>query len=339
MAKANGFYYMAAGAVYVRKTDSLTWNEVAPPSAGMMPSGLATDGTNIYATYYSGSTYEVYSRSADGLTTAGGWSPAGLKSDGSSVYSIGGLFYVGATGSEKLFAAVQTGTTYPAFDLYYDNGGTFTAVTGSSTQTPVVAASYDTVGGNDWFVSNNSVLKGNESGVTAQTIAVGSTGYGGFKGIYYDTNGLATNGTAALYLTAGSTLLESTDDGSNWTAPVTGAVVPGTTTTLSLTRVTGIYNGAYKALVVGTEKNGYFLYVPATSGSALLSPDPNSNYEASALRNAAISMLYVDPTPVQTTTNDKPTTPSGVQLIFAGGVSNGLWESYYTSSAPSWVQD
>ncbi len=94
---------------------------------------------------------------------------------------------------------------------------------------------------------------------------------GGFKGIYYD-DGNAT-GTAALYVTDGSTLLESTDDGSNWTAAVTGAVVPGTTTTLSLTRVTGIYNGAYKALVVGTEKNGYFLYVPATSGSALLSPD------------------------------------------------------------------
>jgi len=334
MTTAGSYYYLSANVVYMRPTNSTVWTAVSAPGSGQLSNGIAYDTANstVYAVFYNSSgIYGIYSTTPG----ASSWSPAILQSDGSTVFSIGDLFYVNSV----LYAVVQTvGGSSPAeYTLYSYNGTSFvpTSPTAPTTQNPVTAATPE--GANAWFVTSGELFE-LAGGAWQTVIPNGTTVYSPLGGIFYDSTGTVTGTANSLWVTAGNSLIKSTDSGATWTAAVASQVGPDNSTNLSLTSLAGFTSSSYSALLVGTKSYGYYVY---TSGATtLVVPASASNYAASALATSSITMLYVDPSPSQTVGGVAlGTGETGLPLIFAGGSLNGLWETYYGGPSPTWVQD
>ncbi|HUX14174.1 MAG TPA: hypothetical protein VMW87_14190, partial [Spirochaetia bacterium] len=298
--------------------------------------------TKVLATYYTGTgsslSSAVYYRTADSSTDAGSWMSTGLASNGSTILSIGPLFYIpGDPIATAVYACVQTAAYN--YVLYYSTNGTSFAPLAATTDSSTPYIDATTNGTYDYFITASQVLTltglATASSATPTDAAPGTgNAYTNLGGIWGDAGG-TFSGTGDLYMTANNSILRSTDGGSHWSVVVASHAAPSGGANLIFNKIAETEAGSYKALLIGSTTSGYWVLTPGASDVTVA--DPSSNYQASDLRTSAITMLFVDLSAGDNAT--PPVSPTGTDLVFAGGNAVGLWESYYTGNIPTFVQD
>ena len=290
---ADGDYYMAAGALYTLDTaDSESqWTVVDPPVPGHLCSGLAADGSDLYAIFYApdGSESSLYRRNF----VSGTWEDV-TEFSGLRVESV-------VSANTYVFVSVKTGSN--SYDLYSNvldafdiDGDAEGDVTGNPR--PFVDVAFDTT--DYWITDGTSILTGTEDAWTLDEPAASGTPTGLFYSSLY----------GQLYAAFESSEAEASEvfvhDGAAWggTADTSQLLAP--------TDFSEINRGGKDIVILGSV-SGYY---ETDTGSGFSEPDPanelttNQNYLNIELEDSIIRCLFVNG-----------------DTIFAGTVGNGLWKN------------
>lgn len=331
----DGFYFISAPTIYRRSTSNTTdgalseWEPVDGPTADQQNVSLVRfgDETNgeLVAVFASGdgTTHRLYRRGAtdaawtevDLGTISGQLSLMTASSDPGTVF----LTVLAGANDNRVYITSDMQT----FDQVLDSDGN-----PLSSPTPFLDVAYD---GTAYWLASRAVLA---TGADPSASTTDATADPGFPETLEDYSGVFYGGAAGserLYVSTSVGVVGSVT-GAAWATTdepesVGDDIVPFT----DLEFVQG--SDGFAAIVVGTDGYGYREVDPDTLEVTV--PSRDGNYQSSELATAAVLSFYVDDS-----APDLPAAaPAGVDLLFAGTSSMGLWKSYYEGQAAFWTRE
>lgn len=368
MTKAEGKYFIAAGALYAREAadpnytggDLAQWSSIAAPGANYTTNAVVTanlggSGDSVYAVFtnLAGDASGVYEidPGAENPEPTAVLETGEQGTDGDdTIASIIDVFVVN-DGTEWLVVSVLESGNANDYTLYTTSDGTsFTKLAGAAATAPWRDAATDGtavafMSSSEVIVDADGLASDDLTGKSAPGLASGDR----LTGLVYDDS---AGGSGVLWLAddAGHIYTSPLDAATGWEKSATHPVSSGNDAAIAFADFALVpVDATTTNLVVGTRGHGYRVIGDTsaiTHESAPVSPDSvvdGSNYGGSELADAVVQTFYVDPTPQSEypvpTAEGTPYETFDGYLFFAGTPSEGLWRALSYPGAVQWVRE
>ncbi len=352
MFRVGNTYVASSGRVYIRSATAETpsdgrWTEIAGPSGYDLAADAASFNSLVYGALASTNGEDSGLFTFDPSASDPSWSAAtttGLDAtDG-----VSGLHVVSVGAGDELFVVTtessQVGSgTVAGYGVYRSTDGSAFSEVIAAGSLRILDIVHD--GADYWAIDAQNIYRGsNMAALSTVDTGVSFPSNTAFRGLYYG----GPAGEEAVYISTSTGFLVRFEDGSFATHEQALSI---NEQAVSFSDLVYVEYGEFGALLVGTNKHGYFQLTDGDGdGQVDLAIDrfaslpdvagTGGNYLPSELSNGAITTFYVDSSPAIMPVENAPSTPpDDSPLVFAGTIGVGLWRNYYYQDKTLWVRE